>query len=193
MKYCNFSRLWKVSVIINYPHHCHDRIAMYCRPAPWAVTLSLTILLSTVLPAALANEVEAGPLDSPLIISGGDEVLIPVTTLPPAVDAQDNPIESQEQLQLVVEEEQEALEQLPRDELIVKAEQGERAAQVALGADFAREASLLSFAPAAANDALADAVHWYSEAAANGFPGAPSLDEAGIRFVPIRVQRDPLP
>ena len=90
-------------------------------------------------------------------------------------------------------EEQEVLETLDRDALQTKAEAGERAAQVVLGNDFAEEAALLSFAPAAANDALSDAVRWYSLAASRGFPGAPSLDQAGIRFYPVRIQRETRP
>ncbi len=158
-------------------------------PIPLAACLSLSALLSITLPAAMANESDAGPLDRPLSLPG-DEVRSTATTLTPSVDARNNPIESEAQLREAVEDEQEELEQLPRDQLVVKAEQGERAAQVVLGSDFAREATLLSFAPAAANDALSDAVRWYSLAASRGFPGAPSLDQAGIHFFPIRIQRE---
>lgn len=164
---------------------------MYRLPIPLAACLSLFVLLSTSLPAALANESDAGPLDRPLSLPG-DETQGTTTTLAPSVDSRNNPIQSQEQLRTVVEEEQEQLEQLPRNQLEVKAEQGERGAQVALGSDFAREAALLTFAPAAANDALSDAVRWYSLAASRGFPGAPSLDLAGVHFFPIRIQRERL-
>ncbi len=140
----------------------------------------------------MADESDAGPLDRPLSLPG-DEVRSTATTLTPSVDARNNPIESEEQLRAAVEDEQEVLEQLPRDELVVKAEQGERAAQVVLGSDFAREATLLSFSSAAANDALSDAARWYSMAASRGFPGAPSLDQAGIHFFPIRIQREQRP
>ncbi len=160
-------------------------------PIPLAC-LSLSVLLSITLPAAMADESNAGPLDRPLALPG-DEVRSTATTLTPSVDASDNPIQSEEQLRTVVEDEQEVLEQLPREQLVVMAEQGERAAQVVLGSEFAREATLLSFAPAAANDALSDAVRWYSLAASRGFPGAPSLDKAGIRFFPIRIQREQRP
>jgi len=98
-----------------------------------------------------------------------------------------------ERLQAEVQQEQEALETLDRGELEERAESGERVASVALGADFAKEATLLAFAPAAANDALADAARWYSLAAGRGFPGAPSLDQAGVRFYPIRIQREDRP
>ena len=97
-----------------------------------------------------------------------------------------------EQLQEQVQREQAELESLDRNQLERRAEAGERVAQVALGADFAKEATLLGFAPAAANDALSDAARWYSLAASRGFPGAPSLDQAGVRFYPIRIQRDPV-
>lgn len=99
---------------------------------------------------------------------------------------------SPEQLQEQVQREQSELESLDRNALETRAEAGERVAQVALGADFAKEATLLGFAPAAANDALSDAARWYSLAASRGFPGAPSLDQAGVRFYPIRIQREPV-
>lgn len=167
-------------------------VAMYRFPIPLAACLSLSALLTVTLPVATANEADAGPLDRPLALPG-DEVGSSATTLTPSVDASNNPIQSEEQLREVVEDEQEELEQLPREQLVIKAEQGERAAQVALGSDYAREATSLSFAPEAANDALSDAVRLYTLAASRGFPGAPSLDRAGIRFVPIRIQRDRRP
>jgi|GEM_PF-5163990 len=76
------------------------------------------------------------------------------------------------------------------DGALDRAEEGERAAQVALGVDFVKEATQLGLAPAAANDALSDAIRWYSLAARRGFPGATSLDQSGIRFFPIRAVRD---
>ncbi len=88
-----------------------------------------------------------------------------------------------------VKEAQQELAQESRSELTEKAEDGQRLAQVELGADFAEEATLLGFAPEAANDAAADALRWYSLAAQRGFPGAPSLDRSGVRFFPVRVQR----
>jgi TPR repeat protein len=100
-----------------------------------------------------------------------------------------NTVAAQNQLRAEVAREQIELEKLNREDLIEKAENGERAAQVVLGADYAKEATLLSFAPAAANDALSDAAKWYSLAASRGYPGAPSLDDSGIRFYPIRIQR----
>lgn len=130
---------------------------------------------------------EDGPLDSPLpdatnVPPGQGGVSAPDLTPAPGITGQDSLIEA-------VQEEQDELEALPQPELEERAEEGERAAQVVLGGEFAREAESLSFAPAAANDALADAVRWYSEAASFGFPGAPSLDESGIDFYPIRIQR----
>ncbi|MGQ7845463.1 hypothetical protein ACUNV4_13350 [Granulosicoccus sp. 3-233] len=160
---------------------------------PRSISLFIAALfLLAPLGNALADtaELDAGPLDRPLSIDGETGV---TTSLRPSSVSVDNPIQSQEALREAVVEEQEILEKLPREELETKAEQGERAAQVVLGADFAREATLLSFAPAAANDALSDAARWYSLAASRGFPGAPSLDQSGIRFFPIRVQRDPAP
>ena len=136
---------------------------------------------------------EVGALDRPVIPgagTGGAAVDAPAqvgedgATVAPVDEAA---------LQQEVRAEQDALETLPRDELERRAEDGERAAQVVLGTDFAKEAEMLAFAPAAANDALADAARWYSAAAARGFPGAPSLDRAGIRFWPIRAQRETRP
>lgn len=93
------------------------------------------------------------------------------------------------QIRSEVQREQTALEQLNRITLQNRAQQGERAAQIALGVDFARESMQLGFAPAAANDALSDALRWYSLAARRGFPGAPSLDQSGVRFFPVRATR----
>ncbi len=121
----------------------------------------------------------SGVLDRPVFDQAAPQPGAPVS----------DPVTLQEQ----VRTEQLALESLPRPELQRLADEGSRGAQVALGADFAREATLLSFAPAAANDALADAARWYSTAASRGFPGAPSLDQVGIQFVPIRIQRDARP
>lgn len=150
------------------------------------------LFLPACLGSALADtELDAGPLDRPLSIDGESGGV--TTSLSPSSQSVENPIHTQEELRVAVVEEQETLEKLPRKELETKAEQGERAAQVVLGADFAREAMQLSFAPAAANDALSDAARWYSLAASRGFPGAPSLDQAGMRFFPIRIQRDPAP
>ena len=163
------------------------RVAMYRFSIPLAACLSLSVLISVT-----PHKAEAGALDRPLSVSG-DESRITATTLAPSVDEGNNPIQSEEQLRTAVDEEQEELEKLPRDQLVAKAEQGERAALVVLGSEYAREATLLSFAPAAANDALSDAVKYYSLAASRGFPGAPSLDRAGIDFFPIRIQRDPPP
>lgn len=99
------------------------------------------------------------------------------------------PIE-QGELQRAVHAEQDALERLERPALERRAEAGERVAQVVLGADFAKEAASLAFAPIAANAAIGDALSWYARAASRGFPGAPSLDQAGVRFYPIRAQRE---
>jgi len=131
-----------------------------------------------------------GPLDLPLptalTVAPGAAVVI-VNDLEPAEGVVD-----QKTLVEVVRREQDALEKLDRRTLEKKAESGERGAQVALGADFAREAESLAFAPQAANDALSDAVRWYSLAASRGYPGTPALDQAGVDFYPIRIQR-PIP
>jgi hypothetical protein len=150
--------------------------------------LWLSAALVTVPFCALANELDAGPLDRPLPVTEGEK---PGVVSGQASSLSGSPAQTQAQLRAEVAQEQEELEKLTRDQLEARAEQGERAAQVVLGADFAKEASLLAFAPAAANDALSDAARWYSLAASRGFPGAPSLDQAGIRFYPIRIQREP--
>ena len=134
---------------------------------------------------------DLGPLDQPLPVAGNRIPGKPgvVTLQGQTTVLTTDPLTAQNELRVEVAEEQRQLELLPRDELREKAENGERAAQVVLGADFAKEATLLSFAPAAANDALSDAARWYSLAASRGFPGAPSLDQSGVRFYPIRIQR----
>jgi len=138
---------------------------------PLTGLLALTLFASALAWAALSAE--PGLLDTP--VADPQE---PQTTI------------TQQELVLEVRDEQEQLEELPREQLVVKAESGERAAQVALGADFAKEAATLTFAPAAANEAFEDAARWYTRAASQGFPGAPSLDYAGVRFFPIRIQRE---
>lgn len=127
------------------------------------------------------------PLFDPAASPGTLSVTLSVST--PGPNVTPDPATLQEQVQA----EQQVLEALPRPQLQELADTGARGAQIALGADFAREATQLGFAPAAANDALADAARWYSLAASRGFPGAPSLDQAGIRFYPIRIQRDSRP
>jgi hypothetical protein len=137
---------------------------------------------------AAKADTEAGVLDLPL---PGSETTVALLETQPAtvLDAVGDPDALQDALQEELDKEREELEELPRTQLEQRAEQGERAAQITLAEDFAEEASLLAFAPEAANDALSDAVRWYALAAQRGFPGAPSLDQAGVRFYPIRVQR----
>ena len=145
-------------------------------------------LTTTLLSLGAAAQDNAGVLDQPVVIDQtavNDDVTLVSDSAPPLL--LDN-----EELVVQVQAEIDDLEELPRPVLEDRAESGERAAQVVLGTEFAREATLLGFAPTAANDALSDAARWYSQAAATGFPGAPSLEQAGIRFFPIRIQRRPL-
>lgn len=89
-----------------------------------------------------------------------------------------------------VKKEQKALAKENKKKLQSRAENGERLAQVVLANDFASEAQLLTFSPAAANAALSDALKWRNLAAKRGFPGAPSLDLSGVSSFPIRVIRN---
>ena len=89
-----------------------------------------------------------------------------------------------------VKKEQQQLAKLNTEALKQKAEAGERLAQVALATDYAKEAQMLAFAPAAASAAQSDAIRWYSIAAKRGYPGAPALDRVGISFFPVRVIRN---
>ena len=165
---------------------------VFPRRARAGIALAATLAAAPFASGLAQVPEEVGALDRPVIPgagTGGAAVDAPAqvaggTTVAPVDEAA---------LQQEVRAEQDALETLPRDELERRAEDGERAAQVVLGTDFAKEAEMLAFAPAAANDALADAARWYSAAAARGFPGAPSLDRAGIRFWPIRAQREARP
>ena len=100
-----------------------------------------------------------------------------------------DPVARQQAVQETVEQEIEELEALPLAAVEDRANDGERAAQIVLGTEFAREAQSLTGIPAAANQAAEDAVRWYSLAARRGFPGAVSLDYAGVSFYPVRVQR----
>jgi hypothetical protein len=158
-------------------------------PVILAAHLSLSVLVSTPFHTVMADQSNVGPLDRPLSLPGDDVRDSSVLS----ASSEENPIQSLELLQAAVEAEQAELEQLPGNELQARAEQGERAAMVALANDFAGESALLAFSPTAANDALSDAVRLYSNAASRGFPGAASLDLAGIRIYPIRIQREPHP
>ncbi|MFK7892025.1 MAG: hypothetical protein AB8B63_14515 [Granulosicoccus sp.] len=143
----------------------------------------LILLLATVstISVCLAdNDDSPGVLDRPIAPVPGAPGDVPV---PATLQISESALEE------LVEAEVEALEKLPESKLQEKAAQGERAAQAVLADDFAEEAQTLSFAPAAANDALSDAVRWYATAAMSGFPGAPSLDKAGLPALPIRAYR----
>jgi hypothetical protein len=157
--------------------------------SPYIFALTLFTTLMAGVGTAMAADL--GPLDQPLPVSSTQRPGKPgaVSLQGQSVAQPTNPVAAQNQLRVEVAQEQRELEKLDRTDLLEKAENGERAAQVVLGADYAKEATLLSFAPAAANDALSDAAKWYSLAASRGYPGAPSLDGSGIRFYPIRIQR----
>lgn len=157
--------------------------------SPYIFALTLFTTLMAGVGTAMAADL--GPLDQPLPVSSTQRPGKPgaVSLQGQNVAQPTNPVAAQNQLRVEVAQEQRELEKLDRTDLLEKAENGERAAQVVLGADYAKEATLLSFAPAAANDALSDAAKWYSLAASRGYPGAPSLDGSGIRFYPIRIQR----
>lgn len=148
----------------------------------------IAIALIGLTTAATAQEDTSGVLDLPVVIQTpagmADAAPAGLTVDEPAL------LIAPDELEQRVQEDFEELEQLPMTAVEDRAESGERAAQVVLGNGFAEEAAMLGFAPAAANEALADAARWYSRAAARGFPGAPSLDQAGVRFYPIRVQRE---
>jgi len=100
-----------------------------------------------------------------------------------------DPVIRQQAVRETADAEIEELEALPIAVVEERANDGERAAQVVLGTEFAKEAQSLTGLTAASNQAAEDAVRWYSLAARRGFPGAASLDYAGISFYPIRVQR----
>lgn len=133
------------------------------------IILQIALIVPGIALANGDNRVD-GAIDSPLISS---------------TEKVDN-----KELTKQVKLEQRQLAEQNRQQLKTKADKGERLAQVALGGDFASEAQLLTFAPAAANDALSDALQWYALAAKRGFPGAPSLDTSGVSFYPVRVVRN---
>lgn len=150
------------------------------------------MILCALAGSATAQQ-DLGPLDQPLTSSGtekpGKSGVGTLLHQPSLIRATD-PSTAQKQLRKAVAKEQKALEKLNRKQLQKRADAGERGALIALGTDFAKEATLLSFAPMAANDALSDAARMYSLAASRGFPGAPSLDQAGVQFYPIRAHRE---
>lgn len=163
----------------------------------YSTALLTALVIAAPFDALIGNSAAAqtGPLDRPTSEASTVKPGKPgAAALRPANDSvSKDPVAAQEELRKEVLKEQDELAKLDRDELEEKAEDGERGAQVVLAADFAKEATALAFAPAAANDALSDAARWYSMAASRGFPGAPSLDQAGVRFYPIRIQRERRP
>ncbi len=169
------------------------------------------ILFSTGVQAFDPNSGQStgGVLDEPILMPGAAPANRPVpmsiplvapTVLRPFdVPARDPNLDSsdpeirQEAVKKAVSDEIETLQTLPVAQVEARANAGERAAQVVLGTEFAKEAQSLIGIPAAANQAAEDAVRWYNQAARRGFPGAPSLDYAGVSFYPIRIQRAPAP
>lgn len=148
------------------------------------VRCGVVVLTLLATPVQAASPLHAGILDAP-----ADErlTLIQQELSRPLSTSQNE----QQALRELVRQEQNTLEKLPQAAVEQRAEAGERLAQVVLGNEFAREAALLGFAPAAANAALSDALRWYSLAASRGYPGALSLDASGVRFYPVRVVRRP--
>lgn len=166
-------------------------------PNKWCLSIGFAVCLSAVSTAGadnttslLSGNARLGVLDKPLLSLGASisQNNRPFGNLldPAAIKT------LKKGLRLEFKKELKALKKLPQRKLLEKAKKGERAAQVMLAEDFAKEAAMLAFAPAAANDALSDAVRWYSLAAKRGYPGAPSLDDVGVQFFPIRVQRTPV-
>ncbi|MFK8081977.1 MAG: hypothetical protein AB8B97_16950 [Granulosicoccus sp.] len=155
------------------------------------LAVSLSLLSATVV---IADTLTAEPIPGILDVSIQETITtVEPDTPPPAVIlVSSNPEEARKVLRTEFAEEQRQLEKLPRPELQARAERGERAAQVTLAEDFAREAALLSYAPEAASQAMGDAVRWMSAAAKSGFPGAPTLDQAGVKTFPVRAPRGPL-
>ncbi|MFK7997566.1 MAG: hypothetical protein AB8B87_25800 [Granulosicoccus sp.] len=149
---------------------------------------SLSLLLgASAIADTLTSEPNAGVLDQPL--PGNNTVLNTGVLQNNLILNNGSPEQINSALRAQFINEQRELKKLSRAELQSRAEKGERAAQVTLAEDFADEAALLTFAPEAANAALSDALFWYAKAASSGFPGAPSLDQAGVKFYPIRAQR----
>lgn len=139
--------------------------------------MGLSVLLSVLLSALSALNVAHA--NDPAPLTGVIDTPVAAGTAP-----------SVEQVKKQVSQEQGELANKEREELEQLAANGERLAQVALGADFADEAQDILFAPAAANAALSDALAWYSLAAQRGYPGTRSLNNSGVKFHPIRVVRN---
>jgi len=185
----------KISAI----HHARRNGALICLVLP-IVLLSSMAHAQDGIDTGVAHPDGALDRSYPELQRAPNATQLPATTVANRVTfSQGNTVQSDSQgteafdlnqIRDDVQREQIALERLNRNVLENRAEQGERAAQVALGVDFARESALLSFAPVAANNALSDAIRWYSLAARRGYPGAPSLDQSGVRFFPVRAARE---
>jgi len=139
-------------------------------------------VLCSIAILAISNTAHANGSDL-----SGSETVAGVIDGPPASNTAALDID---QVKKQVKKEQQELAKQERKDLEKKAKKGERLAQVALGDNYADEAQQLLFAPDAANDAISDALKWYSVAAQRGFPGTPSLNGAGVKFHPVRVIRD---
>jgi len=168
-----------------------------------SITLAIALLSASFTLYALdpsGSQATGGVLDEPLL---NPNTPAPGEVAPAAVPAvidlsndpnvySPDPATQQAAVQDAVDAEIEVLESLPIAEVEVLAESGERAAQIVLATDFAKEAQSLAGIPPAANQAASDAARWYALAARRGFPGAVSLDYAGVSIYPIRVQRSAL-
>ncbi len=144
----------------------------------FAALLILPLMLAGE-PVFAAEPQSKGVLDvSPVMPTTGSGATQTVQADKPAKD----------QMQSALKEEREELKKNSRQELVAKANNGERAAQLVLAEEFADEANYESITIVSANDALSDAAYWYSLAARRGYPGAPAVDGA-LPIFPLRPLR----
>ena len=147
------------------------------------ILLPLFVVLMTA-QGAHANDNNGGILDNAVIQDNRG------ASVSAARQQATTAVKDQKALEKLVRQELKELEKLSRQNVKALADKGERLAQVTLASDFADEAQMLTFAPAAANAALSDAVRWYSLAAQRGFPGSPAIDTSGAGALPLRVVRN---
>jgi len=147
-----------------------------------SVSLLIAVLCCLGLAVANAQEVTAV------------EVLDVVPSNPTKGSATQS-VESQEELRKKAKErkkqlkaERKKLKKQSREDLQQLAKKGKRGAQLALAENFVKEATNESITVISANDALGDAVYWYSVAAQRGVPGSPSVDK-DLPQLPMRSIR----
>jgi len=112
----------------------------------------------------------------------------PMPQLPQQAASQAQRQQALLQLRAEARAERRQLRQLNENQLRNRARQADRLAQLVLAESLADEAQQWADVPQVANDALSEALEWYSIAARRGFPGSVAIDKVVPAF-PVKVFR----